>query len=227
MIVKLIQGFYRVVFDGHLGMAAVMNNLRIFASLIGLTICLMSSVVHGGSFIIELKNGREVTTSHVWEEGDEIKFYAPQGIAGFPKTLVKHIKPSTLVSNDKSARSSLPPSASHATPSTTHKPSQTTSNRKTETLQDVENGELSQEQKLASDKSLKTGEAQACRAKKLILTSRLDDATNKYLAASGARNPDAKQAALDDMREFSKKIIDLGDEVKKKNGGVLPEWWNE
>jgi hypothetical protein len=140
---------------------------------------------------------------------------------------VKRIRTSTAVYNDKSARSSLSLSASEAKAPTTSGPSQANANRAIESREDVENGKLSQEQKLASDKSLKAGDAQAYRAKKLILTSGLDDATNKYLAASGARSPDAKQAALDDMRKYSKKIIDLGDEVKKKNGGVLPEWWNE
>jgi hypothetical protein len=215
------------VFNDHLGMAAVMNNLRILASIIGLTIFLLSSVVHGGSFIIELKNGREVTTSRVWEEGEEIKFNSPQGTVGFPKALVKRIKTSIAVYNDKSVRSSLSPSASDAKVSTIDEKSQTNANRETESREEVGNGKLSQEQKPAGDKSIKAGDAQAYRAKKLILTSGLDDATNKYLTASGARNPDAKQAALDDMRGYSKKILDLGDEVKKRNGGILPGWWNE
>jgi hypothetical protein len=204
-----------------------MNNLRILASVIGLTIFLLSSRVYGSSFIIELKNGREVATSRVWEEGDEIKFYAPQGTAGFPKALVKRIRTLTAASNDKTTMSSLSPSTSDAKAPTTGEPSQTNANQEIESRENVENGKSSQEQRLASDKSPKAGDAQEYRAKKLTLTSGLDDATNKYLAASGARNPDAKQAALDNMREYSKKIIDLGDEVKKKNGGVLPEWWNE
>jgi hypothetical protein len=214
------------MYDCHLGIAVVMNNRSILASVIGLTIFILFSRVHGSSFIIELKNGREVTTSHVWEEGDEIKFYAPQGTAGFPKALVKRIKTSTVF-NDKVSRSSLSPSTSDARVSTTHTPSQTTLNRNTETLQGVGNSEFAQEEKPAGDKSLKIGDAQSYRAKKLMLMSELDAATKKYLAASGAKDPDAKKAALDDMREFSKKIIDLADEVKKKNGGVLPVWWNE
>ncbi len=60
-----------------------------------------------------------------------------------------------------------------------------------------------------------------------MLTSELDAATNTSLAASAARNPDAKKAALDYMRAYCKKISELGDEVKKKNGGVLSDWWNE
>ncbi len=204
-----------------------MNNRKIVACVIGLTIFILFSRVHASSFIIELQNGREVTTSHVWEEGDEIKFYAPQGTAGFPKALVKRIKTSTLVRNVKTSRSDLSPNASDVRVSTTDRPSQTTSNRDTETLQAIGNSESAQAEKPAGDKSLTPGDAQSYRVKKQMLMSELDAATKKYLAASASKDPGAKKAALDDMRECSKKVIELGDELKKKSGGVLPDWWNE
>jgi hypothetical protein len=224
---KMLNGRRGELVNIFLGMQVIMSNFKILVAAFGGTIFVMCSQVHATSFIIELNNGREVTTSRVWEEGNEIKFSSPQGTAGIPKSLVKRIKTSTVVYNDQSARRSISPSDRDAMASTAGEKSQDSANRETERRDDVGNGKLPQEQKSATDKSIKAGDAQEYRAKKLTLTSGLDEATNKYLAASGARNPDAKQAALDDMREYSKKIIDLGDEVKKKNGGVLPEWWNE
>jgi hypothetical protein len=204
-----------------------MNNLRMLASAIGLTILLVSSGAYGSSFIIELQSGREVVTSHVWEEGEEIKFYTSQGTAGVPKALVKRIKTSSITYREKVSRSPLPPSTTEARASTSDKPSQAIANRDADIQRDAGNGQSSHEKKSEGAKSLTAGDVRTYHAKKVMLTAELDAATNRYLAASGAKNPDAKKAALDDMRAFSTKIIELGDEVKKKNGGMLPDWWNE
>jgi flagellar biosynthesis/type III secretory pathway chaperone len=63
--------------------------------------------------------------------------------------------------------------------------------------------------------------------KKSRLTSQLDAATKRYREASEAGNLDAKKSALNDMRAYRKKIFKLMDEVKNKNEGELPTWWNE
>jgi len=59
------------------------------------------------------------------------------------------------------------------------------------------------------------------------LMSQLTVATEKYLQASGAKNPGAKQQTLQHMRDSSKRFYALADEVKQKKGGTLPTWWNE
>jgi hypothetical protein len=204
-----------------------MNSILMLASVISLVFYLLLAGAHGASFIIELKNGREVTTSHVWEETDEIKFYTPHGTAGVSKALVKSIKPSTPIYSNKISRNSISSSASEARISPKDKGSQTNTFSETQIRQSVENSELSQEQKTDGDKSVKAGDTESYHAKKQMLMSELDAATHRYLEASGARNLEAKRAALDDMRAYSKRILDLGDEVKSKNGGVLPAWWNE
>ena len=81
------------------------------ALVLGCISVFVAALAHAGSFIIELTNGREMTTSHVWEEGDEIKFYASQGTAGIPKALVKRIRTADRVHHDQVSRSALASSA--------------------------------------------------------------------------------------------------------------------
>lgn len=204
-----------------------MQTLRMLAAVIGLTIVLVASLAHAGSLIIELTNGREITTSRVWEEGDELKFATSAGTAGVPRTLVKRITTATPVANDKPSSSALSPNRRHPTVSSTNGPLETTSDRAIDTPQAGGNRHASYDKSPDGANSLGAGDAQAYRAKKRTLTSALDAATNTYLEASGARNPEAKQAALDDMRAYAKQIIELGDEVKQQHGGVLPAWWEE
>ena len=71
------------------------------------------------------------------------------------------------------------------------------------------------------------GDSPSDREQQSTLMSQLNAATEKYLHASGARDLAAKQQALTDMRDYSKRIYALGDEVKEKHGGTLPAWWDE
>jgi hypothetical protein len=194
---------------------------------IGLTIVLVSSLAHATSFIIELINGREITTRRVWEEGDELKFYVSEGTAGVPRAHVKHIKTSPLVSNDTVSRSALPLSPTDSKALAIGEQLQKPSHQKAEVRVEKGNGKPFPEEKRDGGRRLQEADAQLYRAKKLMLTDKLEQATNKHLEGSAAKNPESKKAALDDMREYSKQILDLGDEVKHKNGGVLPAWWNE
>jgi hypothetical protein len=190
-----------------------MHPLSMLAMAIGLTIVLVSTPAHAASLLIELKNGREVSTSHVWEEGDEIKFYTPYGTAGVSKHHVKRIKAATTVSHDKGSKTSLPPSPMAPEVATTDTRSKKDPQQDGDSRREEGKGQPSSDTQQDGGVGLTAGEAQAYHAKKVMLTAELDHATQKYLEASGARNRDA--------------ILDLGDEVKKKNGGVLPPWWND
>src|SRR5262245_12307397 len=150
-------------------MVVIMKHVTILAAVIGLAMFVASSQALAAAFIIELHNGREVTSSHVWEEGDEIKCDVPQGIVGFTKALVKRIHTSTLVDHNKSSRSAPSPSVSDANGSTMEKPSPTTATKHTDTRQDVGTSESSPAQTPAGDKGLKAGETQAYHAKKVLL----------------------------------------------------------
>jgi hypothetical protein len=176
----------------------VMNYARRLAVVIGLMICWLSSLAHATSWIIELTNGRELTTTHVWEEGEEVKFSSGQGTAGVPRALVKRIT--------SSAKNFKPES---------------------DNRDEAGVGKSAPKQKESGDIQRQAGASPVDREQKLALTSQLDDARKKYIEATAAKDPASQQGALDAIKAASKKLYALADEVKEKHGGVLPAWWNE
>jgi hypothetical protein len=70
-----------------------MNRVIVFIALI---IFQTAGLTWGASYLLHLKNGNELRTSHYWEEGDEIKFYAYGGVAGIQKAFVSRVTISNL-----------------------------------------------------------------------------------------------------------------------------------
>jgi hypothetical protein len=175
-----------------------MHHASRLAVIIGLTLCWLSPLAHATSWIIELTNGRALTTTHVWEEGEELKFVFAEGTAGVPRALVKRITTAAkraTPERDRRDAAGQGPSAP-----------------------DTADGGALQRQ---------AGASQADREQKVALTTQFDEARKNYLEAMSAKNPDAEQRALDDMQAVSKQLYALADAVKVKHGGVLPAWWNK
>jgi hypothetical protein len=193
-----------------------MHHARRLAVIIGVTIGWLSPLAHATSWIIELTNGGRLTTTHVWEEGKELKFFIAEGTAGVPRILVKRIKPAALVDDGSGFKPARPmrPMDPPASPPSDVPPAGGQSSSVQETKED-------------GNRSRQAGVSQSDREKKLVLTTHFDDARKKYLEAMSARNLVAEQGALEEMRAESKRIYALADEVKAKHGGVLPAWWNE
>lgn len=224
---SLIKGSTDPLWRIPLQRTVLMKHVSRLAVMVGFTIILVSSLAQATSFLIELNNGREITTPHLWEEGEEIKFHVAQGTAGVPKALVKRIKTVTLASNERGSKSAVALNRPDPARSAADKRLETHANKHDEIQREADSGKASHSPKHANERRLPEGASHAYRQKKLELTSKLDHATTQYLDAIAARNHDAKHAALDDMRGYSKRIIELGDEVKMKNDGELPHWWNE
>jgi DNA polymerase sigma len=178
--------------------ALSMNFARRLAMVIGIMTCGLSALTNAASWTIELTNGRELTTTRVWEEGDEVKFSAAQGTAGVPRALVKRIT--------SSARNVKP---------------------ENENRQEARAGQSVLEKKDDGDMKRQEGTTSADREAKLALKSQLDDARKKYSEASISKNSESQQGALDAIKEVSTKLYALADKVKGKYGGELPAWWNE
>jgi hypothetical protein len=175
-----------------------MNQVRRYVVIIGLALGWLSSPADASSWVIELTNGRAITASRVWEEGDDLKFAMTHGSAGVSKALVKRVTSATKRATSEhdirqaAGQGSSPQAA-------------------------TEDGVM-QSQKSTS---------QADREQKLALTTQLADARKKYLEAMVARNPSAEQEALENMQAVYKQIYALADAVKAKHEGALPAWWNE
>jgi hypothetical protein len=185
-----------------------MKARSLLVSVIVSSIFLIYPLAHSASYIIELNNGREVVTSRFWEEGDEIRFYSAAGIAGVQKDFVKVIKEVVATSQ---ARTAPTPEAPHPTGNTSAPPATIWGKApNTETHRPPEETDFA-----------------SYRPKKAALMEQLNGATTQHLEAIGAKNAEAKKRALEDMREVSRRLYQLEDELKEKNQGVLPAWWNE
>jgi hypothetical protein len=180
------------------------------------------SLVWSNSYSIQLENGGQFITNRYWEEGDQIMFYIYGGIAGVPKKFVKSIKESKLNYKDKNeARAS----------------ESIDNDRKISNPEKVKNNEPAKEdssspvgtgeKKQGEKRSAEGIDFEYYRKTKIKLREQFDQAREKYLEASSNKDPEAKELARQEMVEFSKQIYDLADELKRKNNGVLPDWWEQ
>jgi hypothetical protein len=168
---------------------------------------LIDPCIGDAAYRIQLKNGREIITSRYWEEGSEIKFYSDDGVMGIPKDLVRQIEQSDLPEKK-------------ATKETATKE---TDEQKATKPTPMADGEVAT--------GNQTGDAKVdikeYKEKKLLLKRKFDEAWERYLEASKNKDLEAKEKARQEMIEFSGQVYDLADELKAKNKGVLPDWWEE
>lgn len=161
---------------------------------------LIDPCIGEAAYRIQLKNGREIITSRYWEEGSEIKFYSDGGVMGIPKDLVRRIDQSDLP--EKKATEEQKATGTTTVPG--EEAGATPSKRATEKV-DIE----------------------SYREKRSVLKSKFDEASERYREALRNQDPAGKQKASEEMREFSRQAYNLADELKEKNKGVLPDWWEE
>jgi hypothetical protein len=196
------------------GSEANMNKLILFIVLI---IVQTTGLTWGASYLLQLKNGNEVRTSLYWEEGDEIKFYIYGGVAGIHKGFVTGITKSNL--HGKEEKVDKEDNGTSQTPLVigAPKPKESAQTRSRET-----EGKAS-----GSAEKGEVIDFDYYRERKTALKEKLENALQRNREATARQDPDAKESTRQEYLEFSKQIIDLGDELKRKNKGVLPEWWEE
>jgi hypothetical protein len=191
-----------------------MNKLILF---IALMICQSWTLVWAASYQIQLKNGNEINTSRYWEEGDEIKFYAYGGVAGIKKGLVSKVTTSNVTYKEgSSSKEDLEKSRPPVAPS----------GPKSKESPEVQIGERGSQSGGSPEKSGAV-DFDSYREKKIVLKEKLEQALQRNREAITRQDQDARESTRQEYLEFSKQIMDLGEELKKKNKGVLPDWWNE
>ena len=62
---------------------------------------------------------------------------------------------------------------------------------------------------------------------KAQVTEKFEQAHERYLVASSRRDREAKKKAWEEFNQYASQFSALEEELKKKNNGVLPEWWNK
>ena len=191
-----------------------MNRIIVF---IVLMIFQAADLTWGASYLLHLKNGNDLRTSSYWEEGDEIKFYVYGGIAGIQKEFVSGV--TTLNVNykeDRSYKENLEKSRAPlgvSGPKATESPSIQIGERENRPGGNAGKGE-------AVDFGY-------YRERRASLKEKLEDAIQRHREATARKDQEAKESTRKEYLGFSKQIIDLGDELKRKNKGVLPDWWQE
>src|SRR5882724_542867 len=191
-----------------------MNTLILF---IALMICHSWTLVYAASYQIQLKNGNEIKTSHYWEEGDEIKFYAYGGIAGIKKELVSKVTTSNVnYKEDLSSKENLEKSQS---------PSVVVGPKSKENAQ-PRASETASRADGSSEKSGSIGGAVDFgyyRERKAALKEKFDNAMQRNEEAKIKQDQEAMALTRKEYLEYSKQLLELGDDLKRKNNGELPD----
>jgi hypothetical protein len=191
-----------------------MYKLIVFVALI---IFQTASLTWGASYLLQLKNGNELRTSHYWEEGDEIKFYTYGGVAGVQKAFVSKVTISNL--NSKEDIASKEDIDKNRAPSVSVSPKSKESRQ-----MQIGTKESQPNEKTGKDEVV---DFDYYRERKAALKEKLEDAIQRHREATARKDQEAKESTRKEYLEFSKQIIDLGDDLKRKNKGVLPDWWQE
>jgi hypothetical protein len=150
------------------------------------------------SYLIELKSGSTFITNHYWEEGRQIKFYCYGGVVGIPKNFVKAIRKSDTACKEETV---IQNTAKKPQPQPPRQKAEKTDND----LVDIE----------------------YYKREKQSLEQERAEAHQRYLQSLDVGDKEAKYEAARDAKKINKQIHQLKKELKEKNKGVLPEWWNE
>jgi len=185
--------------------------MNVLALFIALTILQSWTLTWAASYLIALNNGNEIETDHYWDEGDEIKFYLHGGVVGIPKANVIDIKSFNTKLGKK--KEMLPIEGGMK--------DQIVRDNTTSPMNNREGTTSQQTDKIAAS------DYDYYRSQKATLKDKLNDALERNREATQRKDQGAKDATRQEMHEYLKKIYDLEAELKEKNNGILPKWWNE
>jgi hypothetical protein len=191
-----------------------MNKLIIF---IGLILVQTAGQTWGASYLLHLKNGNELRTSYYWEEDEEIKFFIYGGVAGIQKGFVTKVTLSDWNYKEGQSRKENIEEI---------QPPVIPSGPKSKEIPEIQGGETESKSGKATKKD-GVVDFDYYRERKASLKEKFEDALQRNREAIAKKDQQAKNLTRKEYLEFSRQIIDLGDELKRKNKGLLPDWWEE
>jgi hypothetical protein len=191
-----------------------MNKLIIF---IGLILVQTAGQTWGASYLLHLKNGNELRTSYYWEEDEEIKFFIYGGVAGIQKGFVTKVTLSDWNYKEGQSRKENIEEI---------QPPVIPSGPKSKEIPEIQGGETESKSGKATKKD-GVVDFDYYRERKASLKEKFEDALQRNREAIAKKDQQAKDLTRKEYLEFSRQIIDLGDELKRKNKGLLPDWWEE
>jgi hypothetical protein len=154
------------------------------------------------SYLIELKNDSTFITNYYWKEGRQIKFYYRGGVVGVEQSLVRKIRESDLPYKEEVVKEKATPTPN--VPEVAPKEA----GKKTE----AESKEIDVEYYQRMNEEL---------------WDKYRDAKERYDQSKVHRDEFVGNDAKKEIKEALDKLTELSRELKKKNKGVLPDWWQE
>jgi len=184
-------------------------------------ICLVALVWPGlsaASYLIQLRNGRQVATSQYWKEGQTIKFYTAGGVGGVPENAVLRIQtvedPPESELAGAAEQKATPPVERHVAPQAEQKA----------TPQAEQKATPQAEVQRDREKTFKL-DLETYRQKKEEIQAQLNTALERFREASGPENREEKAKIQQEITAWSKQLFHIRDEIKQKYQGRLPEEW--
>jgi len=174
--------------------------------LLSILIIFLSLSTSEAGFLIELKNGRTIYTENYEIEGDKIVLYLKNGIVKFSKDEIKSIVEAKGEIEEDQAE-----------------------------VKKGDKKEVSKEDKKDTPKSPEKGKVEKAPAiggaeierykkKKAEIKTRLDETKRVYFETT---NKEEKNKARKIMLSIADEMFGLEKEVKERNNGELPQWWQE
>lgn len=161
------------------------------------------------SYLIELKNGSTFITNHYWKEGRQIKFYYRGGVVGISKNLVRKIRESDLPYKEEVVEQKA-----SQTPEITSKEAGKKAGEEVEAAKKIE----------TKSKEIDVEYYQRMNEE---LWEKYREANETRRQAKTDRNQPQYDQARQKIIEVINKLSELSSELKEKNKGVLPDWWQD
>jgi hypothetical protein len=172
-------------------------------------------------YLIRFKNGRTIKTPKYWEEKGEVKFQWEGGIASIHNGSVLTIRqveekfPKKALKEEKKDSTEQPQQPSLEAPKEAPQPGMS----KVEPADQVE--------KAASSEILRESDVEYYKKQKAHYMEQYEQALQRYHEASSRKDVEGKKKAWEEFNRFGGQVITLETELKKKNNGTVPSWWNE
>ena len=186
------------------------------------------------SYIIHLKDGREVATDQYWEEADQIKLKKYGGVIGVEKTLIREIEKVQDTEEPPVVKKIPTEPAAGAEMEREEKTEGETAEQKEfekpekgkrpERTEEQEKPEASEkERKKAAQK--KAAKINAFIEEKWLLQTEKEEARKAYREAKAMKDKEMTQQRFQDLISLRNEIKKLEEKVKGEFGGKLPDWW--
>jgi len=164
------------------------------------------------AFLVELTSGATYLSDRYWEEDGKIRFHQYGGTIGFSKNHIREIK--------KTDKEYIASTRSQESPAKEN-------NTNAQTSKDTQGGSRIVGRQEESDKKkvMQPSDLSVYQEKKKEIIHQFAEAKSKLSQTIKNRDRVAQRAAASEICRIEKKRARIAQEIREKNNGVLPSWW--